>query len=211
LASARVAANAAIRSAAFGHAHAAAAAAGGRLDEHRIAHVAGDPLRLGVAAQRVLGARHDRHAKRAHGALGGDLVAHHADVLGRRPDEGEAVLDHHLGEVGVLGQEADAGMDRIGAGDRRGRQDRRHVEIAAARRRRADAHALVGQPHVHGVGVRGRVHGDRLDAELAARTVDAQRDLAAVGYEDFFEHEGERAAPYSMIINASPNSTGWPS
>jgi hypothetical protein len=33
------------------------------------------------------------------------------------------------------------------------------------------------------------VHGNGLDAKLAAGAQDAQRDLAAVGYENFFEHE----------------------
>jgi hypothetical protein len=32
------------------------------------------------------------------------------------------------------------------------------------------------------------VHRNGLDAELAAGPLDAQRDLAAVGYENFFEH-----------------------
>ena len=37
-----------------------------------------------------------------------------------------------LGEVGVLGQEAVAGMDRLGAADLGGEQDSRLVEIAPA-------------------------------------------------------------------------------
>jgi hypothetical protein len=32
------------------------------------------------------------------------------------------------------------------------------------------------------------MHGDRLDAELAAGTEDSKRDLAAVGDDDFVEH-----------------------
>ena len=98
------------------------------------------------------------------------------------------MLLDHLGELGVLRQEAVAGMDRVGAGDGRGGQDRRDVEIAVARRRRADADALVGQAHMHGVGVGGRMHGHGLDAHLAAGAVDAQRDLAAVGDQDLVEH-----------------------
>ena len=38
------------------------------------------------------------------------------------------------------------------------------------------------------VAVDRGVHGDRLDAELAAGAQDAQRDLAAVGDDDFVEH-----------------------
>jgi hypothetical protein len=41
---------------------------------------------------------------------------------------------------------------------------------------------------MHGVGVGGGVHGDRLDAHLAAGAVDAKRDLAPVGDKDLVEH-----------------------
>src|SRR3546814_10689055 len=53
---------------------------------------------------------------------------------------------------------------------------------------RSDAHALVGQPHMHGVGGGGGVHGYRLDAHLAAGAMDPERDLAAVGDQDLLEH-----------------------
>jgi len=36
--------------------------------------------------------------------------------------------------------------------------------------------------------IRFGVHGDRLDSELAAGADDAQRDLPAIGYEDFLKH-----------------------
>ena len=122
----------------------------------------------------------------------------------------DAVLGQDLGEAGVLGEEPVARMHRIGAGDLAGGEQRRDVEIAVARRRRADAHALVGEPHVHGVGVGGRMHGDGLDAELLAGAQHPQRDLAAIGDQDFFKHRlcDTNAAHHSMISNGSPNSTG---
>jgi hypothetical protein len=73
--------------------------------------------------------------------------------IGRRPDEGDAVLFQNLGEAGVLGQEAVARMDRVGPGDLAGGQQARDVEVAFGRGRRADAHAFIRQPHVHGVGI----------------------------------------------------------
>ena len=93
-----------------------------------------------------------------------------------------------LGEAGVLGEEAVARMDRVGAGDLAGGDDRRDVEVALARRRRADADALVGEPHMHGVGVGRRMDGDRRDADLLAGAEHAERDLAAVGDQDLVEH-----------------------
>ena len=98
-------------------------------------------------------------------------------------------------------------MDGVDAGDGRGREDRRDVEVAVARRRRADADRLVGQPHMHGVAVGRRMDRHRLDAHLAAGAMDAERDLAAVGDQDLVEHRAD--ASYSTIISGSPNSTGW--
>src|ERR1043165_6923532 len=97
-------------------------------------------------------------------------------------------------------------MDSLGAGDGRRREDGRNVEIGIARRGRPDADALVGEADMHGVGVAGRVDGDRLDAHVAAGAVDAQRDLAAVGDQDLLEH-----LCYSRTITTSPYSTGGPS
>ena len=98
------------------------------------------------------------------------------------------MLFEDLGEAGVLGQEAVAGMHGVGAGDLAGGEQPRDVEVAFGGGGRPDAHALVGQAHVHGVGVGGRVHGDGGDAELLARALDAQCNLSPVGDQDFVEH-----------------------
>ncbi len=137
---------------------------------------------------------HDRDAEALGGALGLDLVAHQADVLGARADELDAVLGQNLGEARILGQEAVARVHGVGAGDLAGGEQRRNVEVALARGRLPDAHALVGEPHMHRVGVGGRVHRDGGDAELLAGAQDAQRDLAAVGDQDFVEHRAAYSA-----------------
>ncbi len=49
------------------------------------------------------------------------------------------------------------------------------------------------------------MHGDGLDAELAAGPQNTEGDLAAVGDDDFFEHCG-----YSMMNSGWPNSTASP-
>ena len=41
---------------------------------------------------------------------------------------------------------------------------------------------------MHGVGVRGGMHRDGGDAEFLARAQDAERDLAAIGYQNLVEH-----------------------
>ncbi len=100
-------------------------------------------------------------------------------------------------------------MDGVGAGDLAGRQDLGDVQVGIARRRRADAHALVGKAHVHGVGVGGRMHRDGGDAQFLARTQHPEGDLTAVGDQDLLEQVRRRR--HSMIRSGSPNSTGWPS
>ena len=132
---------------------------------------------------------HHRNAEPLGGALGLDLVAHQADVRGLRPDEMDIVLVEDFGEARILREESIARMHRVGAGDLAGGKQCRNVEIAVARGRRADAYALVGKPHVHGVLVGGRMHRDRGDAELLAGAQHAQRDLAAVCDQDFVEHD----------------------
>src|SRR5579883_115673 len=190
---------------AAGDLHPFSAAPGGGLDQNRVANLPRGLEGVVGAGDRAVRAADHRKAQALHGLLGGHLVAHDPHMLGRRADEGYAMLLHHLGEAGILRQESDAWMDGVGAGDRRGRQDGRHVEIAVARRRRADADALVGEPHMHGVGVGGRMDRDGCDAHLAAGAMDAKRDLAPVGDENLVEQG------YSMSMSGSPYSTGWPS
>ena len=73
-------------------AHALAAAAGGRLDEQRVADLVGGRDEVGVGHARAGDAGHDRHAGGGDGLLGADLVAHHLDGVRRRPDEDDARL-----------------------------------------------------------------------------------------------------------------------
>ncbi|MNL42335.1 hypothetical protein D3C87_1647860 [compost metagenome] len=128
--------------------------------------------------------RNDRNAKLDSGLLRRDLVAHQADMFGGGADEGDAVRVEDIGELGIFRQEAVARMHRVGAGDLAGCDDLVDVEIAVTRRRRADAHALVSQPHMHRIGVGGRMHRDGGDAEFLAGALYAQGDFAAIGNED---------------------------
>ncbi|MPL84613.1 hypothetical protein SDC9_30578 [bioreactor metagenome] len=172
----------------LGDFHAAPTAAGGGLDDHRIADLGRGALRLVDVMHATGRARHHRDTEALRGFLGGDLVAHDADMLRRGADEGNAVILEHLHEVRVFRKEAIARMDRLGAGDLAGGDDRGDREIALGRRRRADADALVGHAHMHGVAVGGRVHRDRGDPHLAAGADHPQGDLAPVGDQDLVEH-----------------------
>ncbi len=79
-------------------------------------------------------------------------------------------------------------MNRVRAGDL-GRSDQsRDVEIGLACRRRSDADVVVGEAHVQRLAISFGVDGNRLNAQLAARTNHTQRDLAAVRDENLVEH-----------------------
>ena len=145
------------------HLHAAPSAAGSRLDQHRIANAVGDDAGFRDVRHHAFRSRHQWHAKPRHGGFGGNFVAHHANMCRRWSDEGQTVRLHHLGEPGILRQEAVAGMDRFRTGDGGGRQDRGNVEVTVLRRRRSDANAFIGQPHMHRLCVRGRMHRDGRD------------------------------------------------
>ncbi len=93
-----------------------------------------------------------------------------------------------LGKLRVLGKEPVAGMDCVGTGDLGGRNETWDAQIGVAAGRRADAHVVVGKAYVQRLAIRLGIHGDRLDIELTARTNDAQRDFAAIGNQDLFEH-----------------------
>ena len=144
-----------------GHAHAAAAAAGRRLDEHRVADRAGESQGLLLVVDQPLAAGHDGHAGLLRQLAGLVLVAEPAHRLVRRADELDLAVAADLGEVGVLRQEAVAGMDGLDVGDLGGADDARDVQVALGGRGRPDADGLVGQVEVGGAAVGLAVDGDR--------------------------------------------------
>ncbi len=62
------------------------------------------------------------------------------------------------------------------------------VEVALGKTRAADAIRLVGKLHVQRVRIGRGINGDGLDAHIAARADNTDRDLAAIGDEHFIEH-----------------------
>ena len=169
-------------------AHAAAAAARCRFDDDRKAACIGELQRRFFALDRTVGARQQRQAGFLHRAPRARLVAHQANDFGIGADEPDVAGLADFREIGRFREKSVTGMDRVGAGDLRGADDRRHVQVALGAARRSDAHVFVGKPHVQRVLVRLRIHRDGFDAQLAARDDDAHRDLAAVRDQDFFKH-----------------------
>jgi hypothetical protein len=81
-------------------------------------------------------------------------------------------------------------MDGIGPGPPRRINDRINPQVAFARRARPNRVRFVGEADMKGGTVAVRIDGHGGDVHFAARTDDAHRDLAAVGYQYFF-HKGQ--------------------
>ena len=174
-------------------AHALAAAAGHRLDQHRIADLVG----LLPAGTPAPAARRDSRARPARrpariSALARVLQPHGADRRRRRADEDDAGRGAGLGELGVLGEEAVAGMDAL---PRRSPAPTSMIlsidEIALARRRRPDQMRLVGhRARCSASRVGLRIDRDGAHPEPPRGADDPAGDLAAVGDQDAVEHGG---------------------
>ena len=169
--------------------HAAATAAGGRLDQQ-------GQVGLGRPVGRLQG----RHAGLAHQPLGLDLGAHRLDRLGRRADPGEPGRLDGAGEVGVLGQEAVAGVDRVGASAPGGVEDQVDAQVGVRRGAARQAYGDVGLRHEGQAGVGVGVHRHRLDAEPAAGREDAAGDLATVGDEESVDRVAHVGVPSALFV-----------
>ena len=133
-------------------------------------------------------AGHDRHTRGAHRLSGSGLGAHHVDRLRWRTDPDESGRLACTCEVRILGEESVPGMNSFGTGPGGSLEQSLPVEVALGRRPGPDQVRLVrgGQMQRGTVGL--RIDGDGSDSELAEGAEDADRDLTAVGDEDFREH-----------------------
>ncbi len=96
-------------------AHALSAAARRGLDKHGVTDGLGKLARLLDRVEAAVGTGNGGDAARLHGLAGGTLVAHALDTFGGRADEHDVVIGARTSEVGVLGEEAVAGVDGLGA------------------------------------------------------------------------------------------------
>ena len=166
-----------------GHLHAAAAAAERRLDRDRQPVLLRERHHLVGVLDRVGRAGHQRRLRACGDVPGGDLVAEVADRLRARADPDQTRVDDGLGEVGVLRQEAVAGVDRVRPGLRGGVEKLAEVQVRLRRRLAPQRERLVRQPHVRRVGVGLGVHSHAFQPCVPCRPDHSDRDLAAVGDE----------------------------
>ncbi len=173
-------------------AHPAPAAAGDGLDEDREADlVRGREQGVGVVGG--LGRLQHGQAGPLRGGDGGDLVAGHLQHVRGRPDERDPGLLAGGGQVGVLGQEAVARVDRVRAALLGDPDDLRDVEVGPhGRTPLADEVRLVRLDPVDAVAVLPGEHRDRAGAQLGGGPEGADGDLASVGDQDLLEQRDPR-------------------
>jgi hypothetical protein len=132
-----------------------------------------------------------------------DLAAHASDRVGRRADEDDARVGARLREVGVLGEEAVARMDGVGAGPARDVDHRPGWRGTTRSRPAGRWHGLVGGANEGRLAIGIRVDGDGADAHRAAGADHPGGDLAAVRDQDLlqgaYHAEGGYPAPRAQI------------
>ena len=184
------------------HPHALAAPSRGRLDQDGEADRTGKAQGLGVAGDGPLGPGHAGHLGRGGDLLGLGLQAHLADRLMGRPDELEVAAPADLGELGVLAQEAVAGVNRLHVGHLGSRDQPGNVQIAVGAGGLADADGAIGKLQVRRVAVGLGIDRDHLDAQLLAGPNDSQGDFTTVRHQDPLKHR--KTSPHlCRFINAS--------
>src|SRR6185295_3079338 len=171
-------------------AHAASSPAGGRFDDDGIADLARGFERSLFALQLTGTARRDGQAPMGDDFPCLGFVAKKGDVFGRRADEFDADGFADLGEVRILGEEAITGMDGVRSGNLGRAEDVGNISIAECGVGRSDADLFVGGADMAARRIGFGEDRDRLDAEFLTGLNDPERDLTAIGYQDFLEHTG---------------------
>ena len=167
----------------FDPAHAAAAAAGRRLDQYRIADRCGRVRQLAWILILAVITGHERDAGAFHDCFGVAFGAHGADRVGRRADEYGPGRRDRFREFRVFGKETVARMHRIGAAAADGFGQLIYHQVAGLGRRRADVVGGVGERHMAGLRIRVRINGDGPNSEPPRGVDDAAGDFAPIGDE----------------------------
>ena len=176
-----------------GH-HADPAAPGGGFDHDGPAEAAGG-REGGLFVRNHRAPGDDRNARLEHEAARSCLVPHLRDGIGRGTNPGRTRGADGARERCVLGEEAVAGMHRVGPARSKRAEERLHLEIRLARGRRSDGERDVGLAYVRGLGIGLRVHRHSLNPKRPARANHAPRDLPPVGDQHPTEHGSRFSTP----------------
>jgi hypothetical protein len=117
------------------------------------------------------------------------LVAHNPNCGSWRPNEPNFATAANLREVRILREKTVTRVDRVDVADLGGAYYPIDFQIAFRARRWTNTYRLVGQLDVKRVYVNLRINRHRGNTQFFASSDDPQRDLAAVGNQDFVKHD----------------------
>src|SRR5262249_476569 len=146
--------------------HAAPATSGRRLDHHGISDGVGDLESLFFRTQDAIRAGQRRHTRVFHHGAGPLLYTHQLDHFGFGADERNPRHLAAFREIGIVAQEAVAGMNGVDIGDFGGADHAGDVEIAASALGGTDTHGFVGESGVQAVPVGLGINSHGLDAQF---------------------------------------------
>ena len=105
-----------------------------------------------------------------------------------RADEMDVAAFANLGEVRIFGQKTVTGMYRVHVRHFRGADNAVNAQVTVRRRGLADANRLIGQLHVHRIGIRLGIDGNGADIQFLAGANNPNGNLPAIGDQYFFKH-----------------------
>ncbi len=120
---------------------------------------------------------------------GGVFEAEILQLRGRGADEGDSGLGQAFGEFHALREEAIARVHGVSAGGAGGGDDRVDIQIAISRGGGADMDGFIGGQHAGGKPIGIGIDRDGGDVHGAQCAADADQDFAAIGDQDFTEHQ----------------------
>ena len=170
------------------HAHAASAAAKGRLDDQRKADLLRRRQCLLAVAHRLIRAFQDRHVQLARHIARRSLVTHHLQDLRVRADEDDPGIRAGLGKLRVLREEAVAWVDGVHALLLRQRHDAFDVQVRAQRSFvLVQLIGLVRLEAVRAEAVLLRIDAHCFQSQLGGRPHHADGDFRAVRHHQFLD------------------------
>jgi hypothetical protein len=179
--------------------HADAAAPGRTFQHHRIADAIGLHERL-LAIVQETAAGQKRHVRGVCDRPRFVFEAEGANMLGSRPDEGDALRRQSFRKTDVFGEKAIAGMNRLGAGFTAGGDDLVDVQIGVAKRAVAQANQPVSLTHRRREAVAVGGDGDGFHPQSLERAHYARSDFAAIGDQNAFEHRPINPHPIRVSV-----------
>src|SRR5579863_3925788 len=183
-------------------AHAAAAPAHRGFYDDGIADFFSDALGFFRRLDGVFCARQSGDTRRGGEFARSGLVAEQLEQVRSWPDKCDARLFAGACEVWIFGQESISRVNRVNVVLFRDRDDARNVEIRFDRAfADADLIGLVGLEAMEGEAILLRINRYGAQAEFGGGAEDTNRDLAAIGGEQFLDRFGLRH-PGSLLTAA---------